>query len=47
MPPANTEAGAGLNGEFIADSIPREMSESKEPGFWKRNRVYLVGAGLA
>src|SRR6266536_278211 len=46
-PPANTEAGAGLNSGFIADSIPNEMSEIKQPGFWKRNSVYFVGAGLA
>src|SRR5438477_6481794 len=45
-PPANTEVGAGLNGGFIADSIPRAMSEIKQRRFWKRNSVYFVGAGL-
>ena len=36
-----------MNSGFIADSIPREMSEIKQRGFWKRNGVYFVGAGLA
>ena len=46
-PPANTSVEDGLNSGFIADSIPREMSEIKQRGFWKRNSVYFVGAGLA
>ena len=43
-PLENTEVGAGLNSGFIADSIPREMTEIEQRAFWKRNGVYFVGA---
>src|SRR6185369_7010445 len=40
-PLANTSVGAGLNSEFIADSIPREMNEIKQWGLWEYKSVYF------